>query len=74
MSLELVNTLATFWTFLVIAATALAAMVQLRHMRSSNQITVLSNLYDHQLSSTVRYSKFSKRTLPRRAPTRGELQ
>ncbi len=46
MSLELLNTFGTFGTFLVIAATALAALVQLRHMRSSNQITVLSDLFE----------------------------
>jgi hypothetical protein len=44
MSLELVNTLATFGTFLVIAATAIAAIVQLRHARSSNQIEALAEL------------------------------
>jgi hypothetical protein len=48
MSLELANTLATFGTFVVIAATAIAALVQLRHMRSSNQITALSDLYEKQ--------------------------
>jgi len=37
-SLELFNTLATFGTFLVIAATAVAALFQLRHMRSANLI------------------------------------
>lgn len=36
MSLELVNTFATLGTFLVIAATATAAIVQLRHARGSN--------------------------------------
>jgi hypothetical protein len=44
MSLELVNTLATFGTFFVIAATALAAIVQLRHLRRSNQIAALDEL------------------------------
>jgi hypothetical protein len=44
MSLELWNTVATVGTFLVITATALAAIVQLRHMRGSNQITVLTEL------------------------------
>jgi hypothetical protein len=44
MSLELVNSLATFGTFLVIAATAIAALVQLRHARSSNQIAALDEL------------------------------
>ena len=44
MSLELVNTLATFGTFVVIAATAIAAVVQLRHARSSNHIAALNEL------------------------------
>jgi hypothetical protein len=44
MSLELVNTLATFGTFFVIAATAIAALVQLRHARGSNQIAALDEL------------------------------
>jgi hypothetical protein len=44
MSFELVNTLATFGTFVVIAATAIAAIVQLRHARSSNQIAALNEL------------------------------
>jgi hypothetical protein len=44
MSLELVNTLATLGTFLVIAATAIAAIVQLRHARSSNHIGALNEL------------------------------
>jgi hypothetical protein len=46
MSLELLNTFGTFGTFLVIAATAIAAIVQLRHMRSSNQISVMSDLFE----------------------------
>ncbi len=44
MSLELANTLATFGRFLVIAATAIAAIVQLRHARSSNHIAALNEL------------------------------
>ena len=44
MSMELVNTFATLGTFIVIAATAIAAVVQLRHMRGSNQITALNEL------------------------------
>ena len=44
MSLELVNTLATLGTFLVIGATATAAIIQLRHMRGSNQIVALNEL------------------------------
>ncbi len=38
MSLQVVNTVAALGTFVVIAATALAAVFQLRHMRASNQL------------------------------------
>lgn len=51
MSLELVNTLATFGTFLVIAGTAIAALVQLRHARGSNQIAALDELREAFQSS-----------------------
>jgi hypothetical protein len=39
MSLEIVNTIAAFTTAAVIAATAVAALAQLRHLRAGNQIT-----------------------------------
>src|SRR5260370_42330117 len=44
MSFEAWSLAASVGTFLVIAATAIAAVVQLRHMRGSNQITVFSKL------------------------------
>ena len=44
MSLELINSFATFGTFLVIAGTAIAALVQLRHARGGNQIAALDEL------------------------------
>lgn len=44
MSLELVNAIATLGTFLVIAATAIVAVVQLSHARSSNLIAALNEL------------------------------
>jgi len=44
--LESLNTLATLGTFVVIAATAVAALIQLRHARSSNQIAALTQLRD----------------------------
>jgi hypothetical protein len=53
MSLELVNTLATFGTFLVIAGTAIAAIVQLRHARSSNQIEALAELREARDTSEM---------------------
>lgn len=43
MSLELVGALASVGTFVVIAATAIAAVIQLIHIRSSNQIAILTN-------------------------------
>jgi hypothetical protein len=46
MTLELLNTFATFGTFIVIAATAVAALVQLRHARGGNQIAALNELQD----------------------------
>ena len=44
MSLEVLSTAASIGTFIVIAATAIAAMVQLRHLRTSNQLTGLLNI------------------------------
>lgn len=44
MSLEVLSTGAAIGTFVVIAATAIAALVQLRHMRSSNQIAALTDV------------------------------
>jgi len=41
MSLELISALAAVGTFVVIAVTAVAALIQLRHMRSSNQLAGL---------------------------------
>ena len=41
MSLELLNALASLLTVCIIAATAIAAMVQLRHLRAGNQITAM---------------------------------
>lgn len=41
MSLELLNTFGTLLTVAIIAATAIAAIVQLRHMRAGNQINAL---------------------------------
>ena len=51
MSLELVNTFGTLLTVAIIAATAIAAMVQLRHLRAGNQINAMlsiGNQYDHR--------------------------
>lgn len=50
MSPEWVTAIASFATFVVIAATAIAALVQLRHMRNSNQIEVLTE-FRHTMDS-----------------------
>jgi Domain of unknown function (DUF4760) len=44
MSLEAWSTVASLGTFVVIGATAIAALVQLRHMRSSNQIAAATEM------------------------------
>ena len=44
LSFELVSAIAAVGTFVVIAATAFAAIVQLRHLRSSNQITAITGV------------------------------
>jgi len=44
MTLELWNTLATFGTFAVIAATAISALVQLRHLRAGNQVNAMISI------------------------------
>ena len=51
MSYELFNSLASAATFTVIAASAIAAMIQLRHVRTSNQIALLTKLHDTLQSS-----------------------
>jgi hypothetical protein len=52
MSLELINTFGTLLTVAIIAATAIAAIIQLRHMRAGNQInavlTIGENYYGRE--------------------------
>ncbi len=44
MSLELVNTVASLITVTIVAATAITALVQLRHLRSANQVSALMSV------------------------------
>jgi hypothetical protein len=44
MSIEVLNTLAALTTVVIVAATAVAALVQLGHLRSGNQINALLTL------------------------------
>ena len=41
-SLELLNTAGTLLTAVIIGATAIAAVVQLRHIRASNELTAFN--------------------------------
>jgi hypothetical protein len=57
MSQETLGTVAAVGTFVVIAATAIAAIVQLRHLRAQNQLTglltVLARVEDPQFNEWV---------------------
>lgn len=59
MTLEALSTAAAVGTFLVIAATAIAALVQLRHLRVSNQLqgllAILSLPYDPVLNEAFQF-------------------
>jgi len=55
MSLEAWSTVASLDTFIVIAATAVAALVQLRHTRSGNQIAVVT-----EMRETLESERFSQ--------------
>jgi hypothetical protein len=52
MPLEILSTIAALGTFLVIGATAVAAVVQLRHMRNQNQLSALIML-NHDFNDPV---------------------
>ena len=65
MSYELINTLATVGTLVVITATAIAAIAQLRHVRTSNQIALLTKLHDTlQSEDFVEARRFVHTQLP----------
>jgi hypothetical protein len=46
-SLEVVNTAGTLFTAAIIGATAIAALIQLRHMRTANQIAAMLSIGEH---------------------------
>ena len=54
MSPELISAIASAGTFVVIAASAIAALIQLRHMRSSNQIVALNEFRETLESPGIR--------------------
>jgi len=64
-SYELINTLASVGTLAVITATAIAAVAQLRHVRTSNQIALLTKLHDTlQSEDFVEARQFVRTQLP----------
>lgn len=67
MSAEWVTAIATAGTFVVIAASAVAALFQLRHMRSSNQIVALTECRETLESPEFREAqRFVSFELPKR--------
>src|SRR5579863_5537350 len=65
MSLELVNTFGTLLSVAIIAATAVAAMVQLRHLQAGNQINAIlsiGNQYDAKEYRDAQYLILHKLT------------
>ena len=67
---EHINTLTAIATFLVIAAAAAAAIVQLRHLRSANQIAAIMSIVNHtQSKEFVEYIRFIRGELPGKLET-----
>ena len=67
MSADWVTAIATVGTFVVIAASAAAALIQLRHMRGSNQIVALTEIRETLESSEFEAAlKYVQREFPRR--------
>lgn len=67
MPLEALNTIFAGLTFAVIAVTAIAATVQLRHLRSSNQIFALVRLLEDWKQPEFQvWLQFVRRELPER--------
>ncbi len=58
MSLELANTLGTLITVAIVAATAIAAMVQLRHLRAGNQINAMLSIGEELSSQPLRDAEY----------------
>lgn len=69
-SLEILNTVASVGTLLVVAAAALAAIVQLRHLRAANLLTAFLEFNDRWSSNEyVQARHFIRHELPERIRT-----
>lgn len=65
MPLELLNTLGTWVTAFVIAGTAIAALIQLRHIRASNELTAFIEQWNLWFSAPIQHGlAFIQRELP----------
>lgn len=53
MNIEALNTIGVFLTAAIIGATAIAAVVQLRHIRSSNELTAFTEAFELWYSPAV---------------------
>jgi hypothetical protein len=68
--LEIINTIASVGTLLVVAAAAFAAIVQLRHLRAANLLTAFLEFNDRWSSSEyVQARHFIRHELPERIRT-----
>ncbi|HVS45979.1 MAG TPA: DUF4760 domain-containing protein [Verrucomicrobiae bacterium] len=66
MSPEWLTAIGTLGTFIVIAASAVAALMQLRHMRAGNQIVALNEVRETIESSAFQETLLFLRELPQR--------
>lgn len=68
MTAEWLTAIATLGTFVVIAASAAAALLQIRHMRNGNQLSVFSEFRHHLESEEFRAAfRFAVTEFPQRA-------
>ncbi|HKU66155.1 MAG TPA: hypothetical protein VJP85_00075 [Candidatus Baltobacteraceae bacterium] len=75
MSAEWVTAIATAGTFFVIAASASAALVQLRHMRTSNQVLIMNELRNKMDSAEFKRAvRFIRYELPDRMRSDSEFR
>ena len=69
MTAERVTAVSGFPTFVVIAPTGIAALVQLRHMRNSNQITIFEKVRDEiDMAENRAAEAFVINELPKKGP------
>jgi hypothetical protein len=73
MSLEAWSAAAQIGTFLVIAATAVAALVQLNHLRAANQIAASNMFIQEYEGPELREAFFVREVAAQTAPRRSSV-